>query len=104
MVAGSGWANKNVLSRSGVARSYNLGVLVLYARFSFAQHSQRALFRRLCKVKFLLGFCTVLFAHGLTTEYVDAQLQNGLVGHWSFDEGTGTIASDYSGNANTATL
>ena len=26
------WANKNVLSRSGLARSYNLGVLVLYAR------------------------------------------------------------------------
>ena len=72
--------------------------------FSFAQHPQRALFRWLRKVKFFLAFCTVLFAHGLTTEYVAAQLQNGLVGYWSFDDGTGTIASDSSGNGNTATL
>ncbi len=29
---------------------------------------------------------------------------NGLVGYWSFDEGTGTTAYDYSGNSNTGTL
>lgn len=28
----------------------------------------------------------------------------GLVGYWSFDEGTGTIATDFSGNGNTGTL
>jgi len=81
-----------------------ISMLKIPLLFSFAQHPQRALFRRLRKVKFVLGFCTVLFAHGLTTEYVDAQLQNGLVGYWSFDDGTGTIASDSSGNGNTATL
>jgi hypothetical protein len=42
--------------------------------------------------------------NGFATEYVAAQLQNGLVGYWSFDDGTGTIASDSSGNGNTATL
>jgi hypothetical protein len=72
--------------------------------FSFAQHSQRDLFRRLRKVKFFLGFCTVLLAHGLTTGDVDAQLQNGLVAYWSFDEGTGSIAGDSSGNGRIATL
>ena len=51
--------------------------------FSFGQQLRRALFRWLRKVKFFLAFCTVLFAHGLTTGYVAAQLQNGLVGHWS---------------------
>ena len=29
---------------------------------------------------------------------------NGLVGDWTFDEGTGTTAYDYSGNSNTGTL
>lgn len=29
---------------------------------------------------------------------------NGLVGYWTFDEGTGTTAYDYSGNSNTGTL
>ncbi|MEW5805288.1 MAG: LamG-like jellyroll fold domain-containing protein [Patescibacteria group bacterium] len=29
---------------------------------------------------------------------------NGLVGYWTFDEGTGTTAYDYSGNNNTGTL
>jgi hypothetical protein len=29
---------------------------------------------------------------------------NGLVGYWSFDEGTGTLAGDASGNGNTGTL
>ena len=72
--------------------------------FLFAQHPQRGLFRRLRKVKFFLGFCAVLFAHGLTTVGVDAQLQSGLLGYWSFDEGTGFIAGDSSGNGRTATL
>jgi hypothetical protein len=72
--------------------------------FAFAQHPQPTLFRQLCKVKLFLGVCIFLLANGLTTAYVDAQLQNGLVGYWSFDEGSGTIASDSSGNGNIATL
>jgi Concanavalin A-like lectin/glucanases superfamily len=51
-----------------------------------------------------LGFCVVLFAHGLTTGYVDAQLQNGLLIYWSFDDGSGAIANDSSGNGRNATL
>ena len=51
-----------------------------------------------------MGVGIFLLAHGLTTGYVAAQLQNGLVGYWSFDDGTGTIASDSSGNGNTAIL
>ena len=31
-------------------------------------------------------------------------LQNGLVGYWRFDEGSGSIAYDYSGNGNNGTL
>ena len=72
--------------------------------FALAQHPQRTLLRRLRKVKFFLGVCIFLSANGLTTAYVDAQLQNGLVGYWSFNEGSGTIAGDSSGNGNTATL
>ena len=72
--------------------------------FALAQHPQRTVLRRLRKVKLFLGVCIFLLAGGLTTAYVDAQLQNGLVGYWSFDEGSGTIASDSSGNDNTATL
>src|SRR3989344_4445776 len=29
---------------------------------------------------------------------------NGLIGYWNFDEGSGTIAEDSSGNGNTGTL
>jgi hypothetical protein len=71
--------------------------------FSFAQHPQRTLFRQLCKVKLFLGVCIFLLANGLTA-YVDAQLQNGLVSYWSFDDGSGAEAVDSSGNGNTATL
>jgi hypothetical protein len=72
--------------------------------FALAQHPQRTLLRRLVKVKIFLGVCIFLLANELTTAHVNAQLQNGLVGYWSFDEGSGTIASDSSGNDNTATL
>jgi Concanavalin A-like lectin/glucanases superfamily/Bacterial Ig domain len=80
------------------------GMLKIPLLFSLGQQLRRALFRWLRKVKFFLAFCTVLFTHELTTGYVAAQLQNGLVGHWSFDDGSGTTASDSSGNGNTATL
>jgi Concanavalin A-like lectin/glucanases superfamily len=72
--------------------------------FSLAHHPQRIVPRRFRQVKFFLGVCIFWLAGGLTTTYVDAQLQNGLVGYWSFDEGSGTIATDSSGNDNTATL
>ena len=79
-------------------------VLKIPLPFLFAQHPQRGLFRRLRKVELFLGFCAVLFAHGLTSGDAHAQLQNGLVAYWSFDEGAGAIAGDSSGTGRTATL
>jgi hypothetical protein len=35
---------------------------------------------------------------------VDQTLSDGLVGYWSFDDGTGTAAQDLSGNNNTGTI
>jgi|SRR5438128_7948295 len=72
--------------------------------FAVVQHPHRTSLRRLRNIRFFLGVGIFLLAHGLTTGYVAAQLQNGLVGYWSFDDGTGTIASDSSGNGNTAIL
>ena len=72
--------------------------------FAVAQHLHRTLLRRLRNVRFFLAVGIFLLAHGLTTGYVAAQLQNGLIGYWSFDDGTGTTAADSSGNGNTATL
>ena len=72
--------------------------------FGVAQHPHRTLLGRLRNVRFFFGVGIFLLAHGLTTGYVAAQLQNGLVGYWSFDDGTGTIASDSSGNGNNGTL
>lgn len=43
-----------------------------------------------------------LYCYPLSAEEV-AELY-GLVGHWKFDEGTGTVAADSSGNANDSTL
>jgi Concanavalin A-like lectin/glucanases superfamily len=77
-------------------------VLKMPLLFLFARHPQGGLFGRLRKL-FLLGLCAVLFAHGLTAGDIDAQL-HGLVGYWSFDEGTGTTAEDSSGNGRTATF
>jgi Concanavalin A-like lectin/glucanases superfamily/Chitobiase/beta-hexosaminidase C-terminal domain len=79
-------------------------VLKIPLLFLSAQRPQRRLFRRLRIAKFFLEFWVVLFAHGLTTGYVDAQLQNGLLIYWSFDDGSGAIANDTSGNGRSATL
>src|SRR5262245_13005486 len=68
------------------------------------QHPQRTLLRRLRKVQLIWGVCILLLANGLTTGYVAAQLENGLIGYWSFNEGSGTFASDSSGNGNNGTL
>jgi hypothetical protein len=43
----------------------------------------------------LLLFCIPPSAH--------ADITSGLVGYWSFDDGTGTQATDFSGNGNTGT-
>ena len=72
--------------------------------FAYVHHPQRTLLRRLRKAKLSLGICIFLLANGLTTGYVAAQLENGLIGYWSFDEGRGTTASDSSGNGNDGTL
>jgi hypothetical protein len=71
---------------------------------SVAQHPQRTFHRPLRTVKFFLCACLFLLATGLITGHVAAQLQNGLAGYWSFDEGRGTTAGDSSGNGNTGTL
>jgi len=49
------------------------------------------------------GSSSVYYEQGssLTTNPIN---DSGLVGHWKFDEGTGTSASDSSGNNNTGTL
>src|SRR5262249_16089134 len=72
--------------------------------FAYVQHPQRTLLRRLRKAKLFLGVCIFLLANGLTAGYVAAQLENGLIGYWSFNEVSGTIASDSSGNGNNGTL
>jgi hypothetical protein len=64
----------------------------------------RTLPNRLYRTKCFWGICFFLLANGLSTTYVDAQLNDGLVGHWSFDEGVGNTAGDSSGNANTGIL
>jgi len=43
-----------------------------------------------------------LYSVGTNKRLIDKA--QGLVGYWSFDEGTGTIAYDYSGNGNNGTL
>src|SRR3989344_8923137 len=47
------------------------------------------------------------FINSLINGYVSSDVQgptNGLVGYWTFDETSGTTASDSSGNGNTGTL
>src|SRR5262245_27892947 len=68
------------------------------------QHPQRTLLRRLRTVQLFWGVCIFLLVNGLTTGYVAAQLENGLIGYWSFNEGSGTFVSDSSGNGNNGTL
>ncbi len=41
---------------------------------------------------------------GSNTSKVAVATNNGLVGYWSFNEGTSTLAGDFSGNGNTGTL
>ena len=72
--------------------------------FGFWQQLYWPLFGRLRPAKFFLGGCLFLLVTGLITGDVDAQLQNGLVGYWSLNEGSGTAAMDSSGNGNTGIL
>src|SRR5262245_14064694 len=69
-----------------------------------AQYWDRTLHRCPRTAKFFLGACLFLSVTGLITGHVSAQLENGLVGYWSLNEGTGTAAMDSSGNGNTGTL
>lgn len=69
-----------------------------------AQYLQQTLLRRLRKGKLFLAVCILLLSNALTATDIDAQLDNGLVGYWSFNEGSGAAAKDSSGNGNTATL
>ncbi len=40
----------------------------------------------------------------LATSGLDARLDDGLVGHWAFDDGKGDTVTDHSGNANDGTI
>ncbi|MDO8495723.1 MAG: LamG-like jellyroll fold domain-containing protein [bacterium] len=40
----------------------------------------------------------------LNVQKTNADITTGLVGHWEFDEGSGTVATDSSGSGNTGTL
>src|SRR5262245_59107499 len=57
---------------------------------------------------FLLSGIVVLGVLGIwnfsSVRAQTADLTTGLVGYWTFDEGTGTVASDSSGHNNTGTL
>jgi len=48
------------------------------------------------KMTFLLAF--FIFLMGLTTSIVSQDLENGLIGYWSLNEGSDTITADISGN------
>jgi len=57
------------------------------------------------RTKVILSTLAVLFlVEILCVMPVRSQLPNGIVAYWEFDEGSGTIASDSSGNGNTGTL
>jgi parallel beta-helix repeat protein len=79
-------------------------MLKILLLFAFAQPPHSTLLKPFLKAKLFLGVCLFLWVNLLITGYVDAQLQNGLVGYWSFNEGIGTTASDSSGNGNTGAL
>jgi hypothetical protein len=54
-------------------------------------------------MKKIFGFLVMVeFGLFLLTQRLKAE--EGLVGYWSFDEGEGTIAHDYSGNSNDGTI
>ncbi|MCC6302037.1 MAG: hypothetical protein IT489_04465, partial [Gammaproteobacteria bacterium] len=55
-------------------------------------------FWRQMSVVLSLSLCAILFS----SFSVDAQAA--LVAHWTFDEASGTVAGDASGNGNTGTL
>jgi len=53
----------------------------------------------------LLAICFFAFASGTSAATLQKPANNlGLVGYWSFNEGSGTTATDFSGNGNTGTL
>ena len=70
----------------------------------YANTEQRTLLIPLIRFAKLGSFLGIFLLANGTTGHVDAQLQNGLVGYWSFNEGTGTAAMDSSGNGNTGIL
>jgi len=49
-------------------------------------------------------FWAVFLSVGLAVGVANADIEEGLVGHWTFDEGEGTTAEDSSGNNNHGTL
>jgi len=54
--------------------------------------------------KLLTATLLILSVFLLIKTQTNAQISTGLVGYWTFDEGSGTTANDSSGNGNTGTL
>jgi hypothetical protein len=59
------------------------------------------------KTGFVIGIIIFMIGAGIvqnTTTIVKADLEDGLVGYWSFNEGNGTILHDNSGNGYDGTI
>src|SRR3569623_1006054 len=52
----------------------------------------------------LLKDCFVALLFVMTPWTAHADINDGLIGHWNFDETSGTVAADSSGNGNNGTL
>jgi len=50
------------------------------------------------------GFLVVFLSLGLALGVANADIYEGLVAHWTFDESSGNTASDFSGNGHDGTL
>jgi hypothetical protein len=99
------WRQRLKPAGDGVGITKNrISMLNIPLLFRFVGYPQRDACSQRRTVKFLLGSAIFSLVHVLATGNVDAQLQNGLVGFWSFNEGTGTVANDSSGNGNAGTL
>ncbi|CAN5543001.1 hypothetical protein BH10CHL1_BH10CHL1_16230 [soil metagenome] len=62
------------------------------------------IFFRITSIRLIALLSVLLLSFGLATPAHAQNIDDGLVGYWPFDEGSGSISADLSGNNNTATL
>jgi hypothetical protein len=68
------------------------------------KEKQNGILRRYALAAFVF-ICCIFFPHQADAGAMVKPANNlGLVGYWSFNDGTGTTATDFSGNGNTGTL